>query len=449
MKNKLSLVLAIVSLLTVALFVIACGGPAAPAAPSGQAPTKEFSGELNFWSGYPELKPVYDKVAADFQAKYPKVKVNVLTAALRDHEQKLASSVSTGTGPDVYEGNLYSNYKFIESGAVSPVPAWVKDQTKGYWDEWVTNYFTINGQLYALPFFESRAALYFNKDCFKEAGLPEPASDKPMSWDEFINAAKKTTKYDASGKVSRAGFSLRLSGQGSGVGEKFWYLGYPLGLDTWQEAGDGKYKITLNSEAGRKALQTYIDMLYNWKTDSIDLQHDAQGFELGQSCMFQRESWVVGDIAQKAPNLNYGAAPMPKSDRWGTIRNAYGLWVPKSAQDQDLAWTFAQFMLQPEYQKMVLNDVGWLSSRQDVDYSDIVAKKPALKAYLFKDPNYGYFRYPPLAVYDEIQTKFSDRLVKAYLDSSLANNPDGIKKVLDEATAEGNAILKRVGKLAE
>lgn len=454
----------LVSLVIVASFVVSCAAPAAaptattaPAAsattaPAGApttAPAKEFSGELTFWSGYPEFQPVYDKVAADFMAKYPKVKVNILTSALRDHEQKLGSSVPTGTGPDVYEGSLYANFKFIEAGLMPALPQWVVDQTQGYWDDWVTDYFTVDGTRYVVPFFEGRAAIFYNKDCFKDAGLPEPASDKPMDWDTFIDAVKKTTKYDASGKVERAGFSLRLSGQGSGVGEKFWIMGYPRGLDAWQVDSNGNYKVTLNSEGGQKNLQTYIDMLYNWKTDSIDLQHDAQGFELGQSCMFQRETWVIGDIAKKAPDLNYGTMPMPKDARWGTLRNPMGFWVTKSAKDPDLAWTFALFMIQPEYQQMVLDQVGWLPSRQDVDFSAILAAKPAFKAFMVNDPEYQYFKYPPLAVFDEIQTKYSERLVNAYLDASLANNPEGIKKVLDDAAAEGNAILKREGKGGE
>lgn len=453
MKRNRPQLLAIISLLVMASFLISCASPAAPAAQpaasGAKPPSKEFSGELNFWSGYPEFKPAYDKIVADFQAKYPKVKVNVLISQLRDHEQKLASSVPTDTGPDVYEGSLYANYKFIEAGTVQVPPQWVLDQTKGYWDDWVTGYFTVNGKRYTVPFFEGRAAIFYNKDCFKEAGLSEPASDKPMEWSTFVDTVKKLTKRDASGKITRAGFSLRLSGQGSGVGEKFWIMGYPRGMDAWQDAGNGKYKITLNSEGGQKDLQTYMDMLYNWKTDSVDLQHDAQGFELGQSCMFQRETWVIGDIANKAPSLNYGTMPMPKDARWGTLRNPYGFWVPKGAKDPDLAWTFALFMIQPEYQKLVLDQVGWLPSRQDVDFSEILAKKPAFKAFMVKDPAYQYFKYPPLAVFDEIQTKYSDRLVKAYLDQSLASNPAGIKKVLDDAAAEGNAILKRDGKGGE
>ncbi len=457
MKPKTTRLFTLVSLLLLASFLVSCAAPAAqpaaPAAPAAQEPAaqapsepaaKEFSGELTFWSGYSEFKPFYDTVVADFQAKYPKVKVNVLIAAsLRDHEQKLASAIPTDTGPDVYEGSLYVNAKFVDANLMPALPQWVVDRTQGYWDQWITDYFTLNGTRYVVPFFEGRAAIFYNKDCFKEAGLPEPASDKPMEWEAFIDAAKKMTKYDASGKVTRSGFGLRRSGQGSGVGEKWWIFGYPRGQDTWTVDANGKYMVNINSEGAQKNLQTYMDMLYNWKTDSIDLPQDAQAFQAGVSCMFQRETWVIGDMAKKAPDINYGTMPMPKDARWGTLRNPMGFWVTKSAKDPDLAYEFALFMVQPQYQQLLLDTVGWLPSRQDVDFSAILEKKPAFKAFLVNDPEYKFYRYPPIGVFDEIQTKYSERLVNAYLDPSLANDPAAIKALLDEANAEGNAILKR------
>jgi multiple sugar transport system substrate-binding protein len=483
--KKQSRLLVVLSLLMIASFVISCAAPAAPtaapaapaakpaattapaapaaaapaapaaapsAAPAAAAPaaaTKDFSGELTFWSGYPEFKPLYDKVGADFQKLYPKVKVTFLTSQLRDHEQKLASAIPTDTGPDLYEGSLFASMKLVDAGLLPATPDWVVSQTKGWWDESVLKYFTINGKRYTVPFFEGRAAMFYNKDCFKEAGLAEPSADTPMDWNTFLDAVKKTTKRDASGKVTRAGLSLRLSGQGSGVGEKFWIMGIPRGFDPITVDASGKYKMALNSDAGQKNLQTYLDMLYTLKTDSIDLQHDSQGFELGQSCMFQRESWVIGDIAKNAPTLNYGTMPMPSDVRSGTLRSPIGMWVTKSAKNPELAWTFAMFMANAENQNYMLDNVGWLPSRMDVDYSAVLNKKPAFKAFLPKDPNYKWFYYPQLGVFDEIQTKYSDRLVKAYLDSSLATNPAGVKKVLDDANVEANAILKRDGKGGE
>ncbi len=62
----------------------------------------------------------------------------------------------------------------------------------------------------------------------------------------------------------------------------------------------------------------------------------------------------------------------------------------------------------------MLENVGWLPSRIDVKYDDIIAKKPAFKAFLVNDPAYQAYYYPPTGIHDEIATKFADRLAKAY-----------------------------------
>ena len=422
-----------------AAFVIALGSPALAGAPAAT----EFSGELSLWSGYPEMAPLYDKIIADFQAKYPKVKVSYLTHPLREYEQKLAATIPTDTGPDVFEGSLYANLKFIEAGLLPEAPAAVLDQTKGMHDSFLVDYNTIKGKRYGIPFFEGRPAIFYNKDCLKEAGLREPAADKAMDWATFIQYAQKTAKRDAAGKVTRSGLSLRLSGAGSGIAEKFWIIGMPHGLEALSQNKDGKWKAAYNTEAGQKTLQMHIDMLYKWKTDSHDIKHDAEAFELGTSCMFQRETWVIGDIAKKAPNLNYGTMPLPKDTDWKYLRNSFSLYVARSTKNPALAWEFVQFMIRPENQKFMLDRVGWLPSRKDVDYSEVFAKKPAFKAFLVADPAYKSTGTPRIGVFDEIWTKLAERLTTMYLDKGLLDNPAGMKKALDDAAAETNTILKR------
>ena len=57
---------------------------------------------LSFWSGYPEMEPVFNKIAEDYQKLHPNVNIEVSTYKLRDVERKLAVSVPTGTGPDIF-----------------------------------------------------------------------------------------------------------------------------------------------------------------------------------------------------------------------------------------------------------------------------------------------------------------------------------------------------------
>ena len=146
------------------IFVLTMIFPLALVWSGGGKEAKEAAGELNFWSGYPEMAPLYDKVIADFQKQYPQVKVNFLTHPLREYEQKLAAAIPTDTGPDVFEGSLYANLKFVEAALLPEPSKGVLDKYKGSWDKFIVDYNTIQAKRYGFPFFEGRPAFYFNLD---------------------------------------------------------------------------------------------------------------------------------------------------------------------------------------------------------------------------------------------------------------------------------------------
>jgi len=150
--------------------------------------------------------------------------------------------------------------------------------------------------------------MFYNKDYFKEAGITKV----PTTVDEMIAASKKLTKYDARGNVTRAGLDYRVMGGGAGTSQKYWTQAMiPYGAKVIEPVG-GKWRVGYNNEGGRNALKMYIDALYKDKVVAFDHKHDAEGFGLGISAMFQREAWVVGYLEKEAPKLNYGVFPMPK-----------------------------------------------------------------------------------------------------------------------------------------
>jgi multiple sugar transport system substrate-binding protein len=193
----------------------------------------------------------------------------------------------------------------------------------------------------------------------------------------------------------------------------------------------------------------YLDALYVNKVDSFDLKHDAEAFELGQTAMFARESWVVGDVAKNAPALKYMAAPLPRDKRWGTIFNPVNLYVPQSSKNAAAAWDFVKFLTQPLYERQMLEQVGWIPLRQDVNYDPVLVKIPQYRAFLFRNKDFVYWSMPSIKDFDEIETKMADRLVAAYRDRSLAGNPARIAQALHAAAEETNSILKRDGLYGE
>jgi multiple sugar transport system substrate-binding protein len=296
-----------------------------------------------------------------------------------------------------------------------------------------------DGKHYGLNYFQGRHVVFWNKDMFKAAGL----SAGPGTMQELVSFAQKTAKRDAQGNLTVSGLSLRLSGGGSGVGEKFWMWLYPNGGSIIERTASGKYHAGYNNDAGLTTLKGYLDMVWKLKVDDHKIKHDAEAFALGQTAMFARESWVIGNLKKNAPTLQYDTVPMPKGVRWGDLATGVNLYVSRSSKAAATAWDFCLFLNNDASLRTLIDESGWLPQRLDADLKASLDKEPRYKAFLFSDPNYQIYTYPPLPEYDEILTKFAERMVKAFLDPSLVDNTAAMRKILADAAEETNSILKR------
>ncbi len=408
----------------------------------------EESVELSVWSGYPEMESFYKHAAEGFAKIHPNVSVEIVTHPLREFEQKLSATIPSDTSADILDVSVYAIQKFTEAGFIPKNPDNVNDfvNATGRYSTFAKSNNTYLGDMYGVPNFQGRTVLFWNKDMFAEAGLTGP----PKTFDEMYEYAKLLAKYDDSGNLTRSGHSLRLSGQGSGVAEKWWFVLYPMGGTIIEEGSEaGKYHAAYNNKGGFDALKFYIDALYTDGWDSHMIKHDAEAFELEQTAMFFRESWVIGDIAKKAPGLNYDTAVVPSAARWGRITNIQNLYVTRASEYSDLAWEFILYCMSEENQQWLLENVGWLPARQDIDLEDIISRNPQIKAFLDSPAGYEEFGYIPIASFDELSTKLAERLVSAFLDDSLAGNDTAIRTLLAEAAEETNTILKKAGLFSE
>jgi maltose-binding protein MalE len=195
------------------------------------------------------------------------------------------------------------------------------------------------------------------------------------------------------------------------------------------------------------ALNFYLNALYESKIDSFEIKHDSQAFMNGQTAMYQRELWPIPGYKKNAPDLKFGTSMMPQFKNRGTVYSTESAFVPKSSKNPLLAWDVAKYFNQPKYLKLWFRDSGWVPPRIDIDYSDIFAEMPEYKAAFDFPEGYLLTLYPAIPPIDEINTKFGERLEKAFKDKSLAGNPAAQKKFLAEAAAETNQILKDNGLL--
>lgn len=398
--------------------------------------------EITVWSGYPEMAPFYQHVAESMKATHPDLTVKVEAIPLREHEKRVALGVTSGGAADVIELAVSTATRYLDNELMASAP---DDVTKFVNDPANYNAFfrdasTYNGKVYAMPLFRGQSALYYNTDMFTAAGLTTP----PKTMDEFSTYAQKLVQRDASGNPTVSGWSMRLSGGGQGIAEKFWINMFQFGGNLMEQSADGKWKAVYASEAGHKALKQYLQNVKN-KVVTVEMPADAEAFERKQTAMFIRESWVMGDIAKKAPDLKYATATLPM----GSIVAPVNLYVTGSGDKAKTAWEFAMAANSPENQLWLVDNVGWLPNRAGLDFSKIVAAKPALAAFVEYPKDYKFFSLPTIGPADEVLTRVAAQLTAAFANPALADDDKAIDKVLADAQAETNSILKREGILAE
>ena len=281
-----------------------------------------------------------------YKKEKPNVTVNISSFPLRDYEKKLATSIPANSAADIISINPSHAQRYIESDFIQKAPDdLAKLVGSGIFPEVAAKDASFNNEVYGVPHMAAIISLYYNKKMFKEAGLTEP----PKTMDEIIDYAKKLTTYDASGKVERSGLSLRLSGGGSGVAEKFWLVLQQFGGGILEEVSPGKFKDNYNNEAGLKAMQMYVDMLYKFKTDDPTIKHDVEAFEMEKTAMFMREAYVIADIAQKVPDLDYGTVQLPTAN-FIVVKDFYVTNAAKGDKARS-AWDFVRFLTKAENHK--------------------------------------------------------------------------------------------------
>lgn len=193
--------------------------------------------------------------------------------------------------------------------------------------------------------------LTWNKDHFKEAGLdPEKP---PKTWDEFREYAKKLTKRDAQGNITRVGYAIRHLGHPHGVVHKHFWAIYGAGaqlIDDPNALRGGK--AMFNNAGGKAALQLVLDMLDVDKSTSLNFPDPRAAFLKGIASMQISETVSIrGRQPKEAPDLKWGMAlpPVRKAgDKPVTLLGAWLYSVPKQAKNKALAWRAIEWINSPE-----------------------------------------------------------------------------------------------------
>ena len=425
-------------LLLLAPLLVSAGGQTEKKTTGGAATTQQAAtltfmttADLpTFSASIPDVLTAFEQEMAK-QGKQVKVNFNSFTGNNSDYAAKVTLMLRAGAGqvPDVLVEEIGRAADYMRSGYLLPLDQYIQSST--IW----TNLFQAfkdgsqyNGKTYDLIFQTSACPLYFRKDLFQQAGLPE--NWQPKSWDDVISAAKTIkerlpdvtpllytggSSADGGEQVTFSKADLLLHGAGGTVFDtktKKWIVASKPLLDvftfyqTITKLGLIDPQRGLSSDADNWAMQAFAQ---------------AKGAMLPYGSWAYDSFWGPGKpfaITDRAKVVGYTATPAEKpgmSVRGQDFVSQSGGWaymIPAAVKKENaaLAWDLISFLSQTDRQAAFNAGKGQVATRQDVIDSPAYQKNSFLVGvgdmlkYTYVDPQTdpGWYGVPETAMADAI-----------------------------------------------
>jgi multiple sugar transport system substrate-binding protein len=355
-------------------------------------------------------KALTEKNQADFAAKYPNIKVKHVEQVSGQEREQFITAVAGGEQPDVVKVAFPSMEAYISQGIAADITdLWNNFSEKDMFVKGAFGAGTLDGRIYGIPAEMYTTGLYYNKQIFKDAGL-DP-NKPPATWDEFIDAAKKT--HNPSKEIN--GFDIL------GMDWADWHFEYYVwaaGGDLTEKLPDGSVKLTFTEEPAVAALQFYKDLKWTHGVTQKNviqaLDENQKDFYTGHAAMIVGASDNYGWFVSKGMNPDdIGFAPFPAGPSGkapAQVGGAYYILNPKASKEQmEAAFTYATYSVSKDvvdanydWQKENGVFINLLSIRSDVDMSDKVDVSPDILENINKaaaNPQLEYFLKDRLSPY--------------------------------------------------
>jgi arabinogalactan oligomer/maltooligosaccharide transport system substrate-binding protein len=362
----------------IVLGVTACGGGDSDDSKSDTSAKKDpaaVSGTITYWdtSDAKNEAPTYQALIKDFEAKYPKIKVNYQNVDFTTVEQKFKAAAQSGKGaPDVVRTDVGLIPEYASLHYIAPLDGTAALSDAQDFLAGPMNTTKYDGKTYGVPSVTDTLGLLYNKEIFAKAGITKP----PATWDELI-ADSATIKAKVPGVA------------GTYVNPDSYFL-FPLLFGEGADLADpAAKKITINSPEAVKAV-TEAKKIYDTSSLKVDFasayDNMQTSFKTGKVAMLVQGPWSVGDdltgSAFKGNEDNLGYAPVPagSSGKAQAPTGGHDLAVYQGSRNLDAAYLFTQFMTSSASQQTIASKNGTLPTRTSA-YTDAVMQNKTIAGF--------------------------------------------------------------------
>jgi sorbitol/mannitol transport system substrate-binding protein len=247
----------------------------------------------------------------------------------------------------------------------------------------VRNALSVNGKMYASPFYGESSFLMYRKDILAKAGLKMPLHP---TWQQVATIARKIKTS------SMAGICLRGKPGWGELGAAFTTVLNTFGGTWWSAKPNGQPdKAQVDQPAFKQALDFYAKLVQDaGEKDAANSSFNEclTQYQAGKVAMWYDATVAAGTLeASNSPvkgKNGYAFAPHYKTPSTGWLWT-WALALPKSSPDPTDGWTYIAWATGPQYLKAAGSRVkgGWASIPPGTRFSTyaIPQYKAAAKAF--------------------------------------------------------------------
>jgi multiple sugar transport system substrate-binding protein len=365
----------------------------------------EASGELSFLVfGEPEELKAFRAVITGFRDEEPDVNVKLIEASDRDDLlARLATSFAGGTPPDLFLLNYRFYGQFAARGVLEPIQDRLADsevfEEEDFYPQ-ALEAFRRDGELVCLPQNISSLVVYYNRDMFRQAGVPEP--EEGWTWNDMVQKAIKLTKdKDSDGNIDQYGLGVEPSI--IRLAPFVWSNGGELVDDEEKPT-----RFTLDTPEGLSAMQAFFDLRDKHLVIPSDQEREAEDEEtrfLNNRLAMVLSSRRATPSFRTITAFDWDIAALPKHKQPAGILHSDAYCLTRDSDNKDAAWKFMEFALGPEGQRITAQSGRTVPSLKEVAESDAFldpSAKPA-NSRVFLDTIDVIRRVPNVSTWPEIE----------------------------------------------
>ncbi|MBO0133621.1 ABC transporter substrate-binding protein [Agrobacterium burrii] len=217
---------------------------------------------------------------------------------------------------------------------------------------------TVDGKLYAVPFYTESSFTLYRKDLFDAAGLKMPDNPSYTQIKDF--AAKLTDK-------SKQQYGICLRGK-PGWGENMAFLGTMINTygGRWF---DMDWKPQLTSEPWKKAIADYVALMTSYGPPGAaanGFNENQTLFSSGRCAMWIDATSAAGRVydpkqSQVADKTAFTRAPVEATPNGSSWSWSWNLAIPNSTKKLETAKSFVKWATSKSYVKTVGESEGWVA----------------------------------------------------------------------------------------